>query len=1480
MASRVRRDARLTFEALSIEGGLLSPEWLARVAQLSAGQQSEGDYRVPKGLSLRDEIGRYWRIAHAYWNEFAAGLEHRATGPEDVHRRRALTERFIGSLLRDVFGFASLEAITSTVIDGRHYPISMAALNGRVPVVVTAAGEGVESASAAFGDGGRRRSPFGLAQEYLNAAAGATWGIVTDGHILRIVRDNASLTRPAWIQADLLRMFSEERYADFAALWLLAHESRFVAVGRSSDGPEGASLLDTWRSAGQNEGTRAREDLREGFRDALLSLGQGFLSHPDNSSLRAALHGGALTRAAYFQQLLRLVYRLIFLLTVEERGLLHPPETPDETRRLYTAGYALARLRDRSLKRTGHDRFSDLWAATTIVFRGLANGEPRLGLAALAGLFAPNQCPDLDRAGLENRALLSAVYRLAWLKQEAGVVRVNWRDMGPEELGSVYESLLELQPQITQEGRIFTFARAGQGNARKTTGSYYTPDSLVQVLLESALEPVVADAIAKNSETTAEALLSLSIVDPACGSGHFLLAAARRLAACLARVQAGGTPSTAEYRRAVRQVISRCIYGVDLNPMAVELCKVSLWMEAVEPGLPLSFLDSHIQQGNALLGTTPQLMAKGIPDSAWEPIEGDDKKVASALKKRNKAEAAGQRALDFGSSLSGDSEAQLVARAVAELDAASDENPAALAKKESQWEDILGSTEYRHQKFLADAWCAAFVWPKHAGELSDAAPTARVWRELQDRQGQPRVLTTQTVNMLAEQYRFFHWHLQFPQAFAKGGFDVVLGNPPWERIKLLEEEFFAERDSAIARASNTSQRRRLVNELQTVNPSLYEAYLHARRHAEGTSFFVQKAGRFPLTGCGDINTYALFSESNRALVGPGGRAGFIVQSDIATSETYKDFFASLLEKRQLISLFDFVNTEGLFPGVHRTHPHFCLATLGPPNSSDRADLAFWNTNVGHLREPDRHFSLSFAELAAINPETRNCAVFRSRRDADITTLVHRRVPTLGSQRGDGAWSAEIFQKMIDATIHADVISFSEDPPATDWYPVYEGRMVHLFDHRYATYEGVSAADREEGNPRIIKESEHQDPTCVSKAAFWVSPDTFRQRISSRTFSHRWFVSVRYVSNTTNERTVICCIRPYVPSNNKLVSVLLAVSARLQAAFVANMASLPLDYLTRQKMGGTTLAGYIVRQLPMVPAEVYATKAAWTDTALEGWFLPRILELTYTAWDLETFAEDVGYHGPPFRWDAERRFLLRCELDAAFFHLYGFSRDDTDYVTDTFPIVRKNDEKAYGAYRTKNVILEVYDAMAEAARSGHAYETRLTPGPADLLVAHSPRSTVPAVPQMPSIRPSLPPIQDGAILIWAILHAGGGAIRRSDLARAFALRSRPELLTRLAPVAVKAVATEWAKSMKAATMTGTLAAVLSDLAGRSGVDITIDAEGRSMVKLNANAPALDEIEDWYRFEASLVVHVLKSLPATNVAAVDAAVGGDDRALLVS
>ena len=491
MAPRRRSlgEARLAFDALSIEGGLLGAEWLGRVAQLQAAAQEPADYRIPKGLEIRDEIARGWRIAQACFQEMEAG---RASGGD----ARALAERFIEALLRDAFGFASVASTGPRTIGDRVYPVRFFALGDRVPIVVAPAGAGLDAPLPELGDERRRRTAFGLLQETLNASDPALWGLASDGLSLRIARDNASLTRPAWIEADLSRIFTEDLYPDFAALWLIAQESRF---GRA-DAPAATCPLELWREEARQDGTRARDKLSAGFQQALRILGQGFLSHAANSKLRSALHAGDLTTDRYFGQLLRLVYRLIFLLTVEERNLLHPNDAYDSARQLYADGYALRRLRDRAVRRSAHDRHGDLWEVVKIVFRGLAGGESRLGLPALAGLFAPEECPELDAAKIENRAFLGALFHLAWLREPSGLVRVNWRDMGADELGYIYEGLLELVPQITEDGRSFSFASADEsrGHARKTTGSYYTPDELVQLLLASALDPVVKHAVERS----------------------------------------------------------------------------------------------------------------------------------------------------------------------------------------------------------------------------------------------------------------------------------------------------------------------------------------------------------------------------------------------------------------------------------------------------------------------------------------------------------------------------------------------------------------------------------------------------------------------------------------------------------------------------------------------------------------------------------------------------------------------------------------------------------------------------------------------------------------------------------------------------------------------------------------------------------------------------------------------------------------------
>jgi hypothetical protein len=508
--TRKAHAATLAFDALTIEGALIAPAMLARIAEQKGGGQAESDYNVPKGLTLRDEIARYFRIGQALFTDLYAIARPSA----------AATTRFVEALLRDVFGFGDISRVGTRTLDERLYAVTLEARAGRVPVVVVPPSDELDAPSAHLPSEGRRRSAASAVQDWLNASEGTLWGLCSNGIQLRLVRDNASLTRPAFIQADLRRIFEGEAFADFAALWLLIHASRLGAPGAAPTD----CALEQWREAGAKEGTAAREHLRAGVEAALLSLGGGFVGHPDNATLRERLASAALPLPYFFGQLLRLVYRLIFLLAAEDRNLLHPPAAPAAARRLYAEGYSVGALRDRAVRRAAWDRHHDRWEGLVIAFAALAGGERRLGLPALGGLFDAGTISDLEGARLANRDLMEAIYRLAWLREPSGLVPVNWRDMETEELGSVYEGLLELTPRLTTDGRGFAFADADEakGNARKTTGSYYTPDSLVQALLDSALDPVL-DRVEAEAEDPIAALLSVTVIDPACGSGHFLL---------------------------------------------------------------------------------------------------------------------------------------------------------------------------------------------------------------------------------------------------------------------------------------------------------------------------------------------------------------------------------------------------------------------------------------------------------------------------------------------------------------------------------------------------------------------------------------------------------------------------------------------------------------------------------------------------------------------------------------------------------------------------------------------------------------------------------------------------------------------------------------------------------------------------------------------------------------------------------------------
>ena len=1105
------------FVSVTSVGGLLPTDLLREVAAGSReldGTSAEA-YGLAPGERLNDHITRSWNRLVNVW---AAFVEHCRQRPEHDLTATALTRQRWLNPLFDELGFSGLPTARAREIDGKEYAISHQ-WGDTVAVHLLGAEVPVDRRSPGV-PGAARTSPHGLVQEFLNRSDEHLWALLSNGRTLRLLRDNASLTRQAYVEFDLNAIFEGELYSDFTLLWLACHRTRF-----EGDPPE-KCLLEQWSQHAAATGTRALDRLREGVEAAIVSLGEGFLAHRANAELRGQFTRGELSVASYQRQLLRIVYRLLFLLVAESRDLLLAPGVDGVTRVRYRKHYSLARIARLARVRRGsaHD---DLWTGLQVTMRALwRDGELALGLSPLGSdLWSPASLKDLHDVRLDNAHLLEAVRNLTVTRDaEAKIDRtVDYRNLGAEELGSIYESLLELHAEVDVPGRRFKLGTAA-GNERKTTGSYYTPTSLINELLDSALEPVLDDAV--RDADPENALLSVSVLDPACGSGHFLIAAANRIASRLASVRSGDAePAPDDMRRALRDVVGSCVHGIDVNPMAVELCKVSLWLEATEPGKPLSFLDHRIVCGNALLGTTPRLLAEGIPDAAYKPIAGDDKSVAGADKKRNRAERKGQGVLGFHTPSIADAVRPLASGYV-EIDAIPDDTAEHISAKSTRLDELRRSDKTERAHLAADAWCSAFVTPKTAQEPSI---TTAVVHQLLDSDSDVPADVLPKIQQLASEYGFLHPHLAFPNIFevsddlgnteneAAGwnrGFDVILGNPPWNVSQLSEKEFFAARAPAVANLPG-ARRKQAIDQLRETNPDLWRDYNAERRRQDATNALIRYGGRFPLAAFGKLNSYVLFAEAMQDQINSTGRVGVIVPSGIATDDSTKVFFGHIIAHEKLASLYDFENKEGIFPEVHRSYK-FCLLTMsGTASRHEHPVFAFFLLRIDQLKEQQRRFSLTSEEFALFNPNTRNCPIFRSRNDMEIARKMYQRAGVLWrepneSEPGQNSWNVNFLQ-MFNMASDSGLFSSQAELENEGWVlqgneyvrgderylPLYEAKLFHQYDHRYATFENVPRADTDKGRPRTVTSDEKADPNIVILPRYWVPEGEVSTRLEPK-----------------------------------------------------------------------------------------------------------------------------------------------------------------------------------------------------------------------------------------------------------------------------------------------------------------------------------------------------------------------------------------------
>ncbi|WSB87243.1 N-6 DNA methylase [Streptomyces cellulosae] len=1372
MSAAATRTA-LAFTAVTTVGGLLPADMLLRIAEArNLPGTKPADYGLPASVPVRDEAERAWEYLKPLWRELRAALpSDPVTGAPSADPTGRAGSDWLAQLFRKL-DFGALTEVGAAGIPAdsdpeKRFPVSHR--HGPALVHLVPWNQELDKRPAAG-----QVPAQSMLQDCLNRTEAHLWAVLTNGRRLRLLRDSSSFATAAYVEFDLEAIFDGELFSEFVLLYCVLHASRFAV-------PEGAApagcWLEKWRTVAIESGSRALDHFRDGVQAALTVLGTGFLSHPHNNELRERLDVHAFQTA-----LLRLVYRMIFLFVAEDRGALLDPDADELTRERFTRYFSTARLRRHALRRLGtaHD---DQYQALQLLIDALGSedGRPELGLRGLGGLFNDSPADEpLRGARLANRHLFEAVKHMARVR-DAGSGRwrpVDYQHMGAEELGSVYEALLELVPKHSASDR--TFALVDRiGNDRKKTGSYYTPAPLTETLLDSTLNPVIDDAVKRGeqranaeglpdpSDTIVEELLSLTVCDPACGSGHFLVAAARRIAKRVAAVRERNPEPTAEaVRHALHEVVARCVYGVDLNLMAVELAKVSLWLEAMEPGKPLSFLDAHIKHGNGLIGATPALMRNGIPEKAFKTIEGDDDAWVRQLLNRNAEERKGQGVL-FETQTETNVANTSFAHSLRRITASPADNLTDVRRKEAAYRDWSTSDDYLDALHLADAWCAAFVWVKR--KESPPAITHKVFRDLEtpDGDGAPQS-THKEIVRLRNQYSFFHWHLEFPEIFSvledgdkpadagsvspamgwSGGFSCVVGNPPWDRSEFEDKKYFSVTEPAIAELSGIAMRKRIATWLQE-NPTEAERYHTARRTLKSTFMFAANSGVFPLCaegltagGVTKLQTDQLFTELFSSICSPNGRFGSIIPTAIATNAGGQFLFGDFVRRGALASLYDFENrrpkTSVLpkggkwFESVHSSYK-FCLLSLtGRAVHADVSQIGFFLSDTTDIYDSNRVLSLAPDDLARMSPNTGTLPVFRTQRDADLTSMIYRRFPVLRNEKSpDGdPWNID-FKYIIRSANDRDIIRPRAELEEEGWelrgnyfvrgnermLPLYEAKMVGFFNHRAADVVKSLTAVNRQNQPRYLPTKDLQDPARQALPLSWVQDvgtipvkrngrkvevPGVSMRLAEARWQHDWLCGWCDVTASTNERTAIPAFIPRVATLNTYPLMLPQVPPRFTAALVATQSSLVFDFVSRQKISDAHMKLFTWKQLP-VP----------TPCALEphlSFLLPRVIELVYNAYDMAPLARDLGDEGEPFRWDEERRAALRAELDAYFFHLYGISREDTDYILESFQSesggLKNNEIAKFGEYRTKRLVLAEYDRMAAA---GLTLENPLTEG---------------------------------------------------------------------------------------------------------------------------------------------------------------------------
>ncbi len=1147
------------------------------------------------------------------------------------------------------------------------------------------------------------------------------WAILTNGARWRLYSYRARPRERTWqidlnallVSADLFEsVLSEQKLHELRVAWLLLRRDSWVPAEGERE-----TLLDRLLALGRRNDAQLANDLSDVvFKNVYPDIVRLFWNKRPDATAEAV------ARAA-----LTFLYRLLFIYYAEDRGLL---DTDDLRYRPHSLRYSVRDpVHEQHRKADFSTVSTEFWQRLQYLRAVIDQGDASIGQPAYnGGLFAPIYAI-VDEITLSDAELAPIISDLS---HTSSGTYVSYRNLEVQQLGSIYERLLERIPRRDDDNQVDAPISP---YARKDSGSYYTPQELVDLIVEQTLTPLVDERIEAfraepiEANDPAEAILKLTVLDPAMGSGHFLITAidwlTDRLVALVNREWHEALhgyvsplrerlwrlqetyPDLSDVTLLQRMVLKRCIYGVDKNPMAVELAKVALWLHTFTGELPLPYLEHRIICGDSLLGIRGEQAQEYI--SAWGRYP-----LNESFERNSTQAAIAARAADGVLDLTiGQIDESRTHRDEAGLRNRRHRTPLNLVAG-LRWLSA-GMKKRERAEFHAplleilSGHSGRAITVLFNGENDEGlTPTTPEYRVIRD-----------AANEIAGRERILHWEIEFPHVMTgdNPGFDAIISNPPWDRIEQQEREWFALRDPAIANLEPASRRKAAIERGIAAGDELCVQYDEVRSAAHTMRVVCRTSGDYPLLSGGRTNFYSLFVERSLALVRPQGVVGLLTPSGIYADHTAAKFFRSISTTGRLGGIYDFENrrssnaearTAKWFADVHPQFKFNALIVGGRTREFADAQCGFVLHGKADLGDDDRVFTLTPADFARINPNTGTAPILRSRRDAEIIRRIYRDHSVLVDHSHVNVsklWPVRFVQGLFNMTSDSDLFETAEALEAAGayrvagnrykrgddtWAPLYQGRMIHHFDHR-ANSVGYNPAS--EHNPYVsepVTDEEKANPGYFPRTQYWVPTHEVESQLPERS---GWAVGFRDIARATDERTMIATIVPWAGFGNK-VPLLLAdpeLPSVDAACVAANFSSLALDHVAKSKLQGTSMNWYIVEQLPMIAPDDY--DRPFGDTTARELVKHHVLRLCYTAWDLQPFARDLGYQGDPFIWNPAERRQLRARLDALFFHLYGLDEDDAAYILDQFPVLEKNERREHGRYLSKKLVLGHYRALA-------------------------------------------------------------------------------------------------------------------------------------------------------------------------------------------